>query len=240
MELLEIIDVAERLRLPASVVRFYRDRFILYVPCVRIGRRLHYPSEAIAVIAAIDHAVRAGASLDEIEQSLQERFPVTVITAQPIDPGQATARSTVALDALRDAMTELSATLQAEFGQVHEAVHRLASAEQVQALCTEIATLATNLASDDTRLDHASATLAAELRQELARLRQTLVDLLAEARTDRERWQALPASQAGGSAGSSDPFAPPFDAGTADADRRSRRVPRRLGQPLRANGSNLP
>ena len=79
MELLTIAEIAKRLELPESTVRYYRDRFSAYVPALGEGRNRRYRAEALEVLRFVAEAMRAGLPAEEVETALQARFPMTVV-----------------------------------------------------------------------------------------------------------------------------------------------------------------
>lgn len=85
MELLDLASLAAQSDIPLQAATGYRDRFMMFVPSVRIGRKLMHPVEAVDVLRSIQEWERAGRSSEEIEEKLIERMPVTVISAQAIE-----------------------------------------------------------------------------------------------------------------------------------------------------------
>lgn len=78
MELYTIAEIARRLQIPESTVRYYRDRYPEYVPSIGEGRNRRYPPEALEALRAIAETVRAGVPDDIIRDMLRQRFPITV------------------------------------------------------------------------------------------------------------------------------------------------------------------
>lgn len=78
MELLTISDIAKRLGLPESTVRYYRDRFPEYVPSVGDGRRRRYRPEAVDVLRFIADGLRNDRTATDIAEALSRMFPKTV------------------------------------------------------------------------------------------------------------------------------------------------------------------
>jgi len=77
-----IAEIARRLRIPESTIRYYRDRFPEFVPSVGQGRNRRYPQEAQEALRAIAEAMRSGVPEDIVRDMLRERFPVCVDTQQ--------------------------------------------------------------------------------------------------------------------------------------------------------------
>lgn len=73
---LTIAEIAKRLRLPESTVRYYRDHFAPYVPVVGEGRQRRYPAEALEVFRVIADGMRKNhGSATEVEETLSRMFP---------------------------------------------------------------------------------------------------------------------------------------------------------------------
>ena len=71
--LLTLSEVAQRLGLPETTVRYYRDRFAPYLPVVGEGRSRRYPPQAVERLRWIVEQLRAGSSLQEIEAQLRSQ-----------------------------------------------------------------------------------------------------------------------------------------------------------------------
>lgn len=231
MELLEIVDIAERLGLPVSTVRFYRDRFILYLPTVRIGRHLRYPPEAVEMIRAIDDAAKTGATLDEIEQALQWRYPVTVITSQPIASTPERAQERVHVPSVLEALATQQAALQEDFGAVRDAIADLASTQHVQSVRSELVSLAAALGQRESAQRHALRALAGQLRQDMDEIRRLLTHI--SGLLDDRRGQPAAATPRG----ESYPAVAETQGEAVAPNGRISRTPRRMGHPYRAGGT---
>jgi len=132
MELLTLPQLAEAAGIPHSAARYYRDRFILFVPSVRVGRTVLHPPEAVDVLTRINELAAGGLTVYEIEGVLEHAFPVTVVTSQSVSaevasPGpagavgelahiidQRGARVEIEVGAIRDQMAGSATTLQLE------------------------------------------------------------------------------------------------------------------------------
>jgi DNA-binding transcriptional MerR regulator len=231
MELLEIVDIAERLGLPVSTVRFYRDRFILYLPTVRIGRHLRYPPEAVEMIRAIDDAARTGATMDEIEQALQWRYPVTVITSQPIASTPERAQALAAVPSALEALATQQAALQEDIEAVRDALADLASMQHVQSVRAEMVSLSAALAQRESAQRHALRALAGQVRQDMDEIRRLLTHL--SGLLENQRGQPAPVSPSGASYAAA--AETPGEAVAPNG--RISRTPRRMGHPYRASGT---
>ena len=73
--LLTLKQVADKLRLPESTVRYYRDAFLDHIPSIGTGRRRRYPPAAVAVLRTVAEGYGAGRSHEAILGSLEGWAP---------------------------------------------------------------------------------------------------------------------------------------------------------------------
>ena len=125
--LLDLPHLAELAALPVSVVRYYRDRFILFVPSVRIGRVILHPPEAVDVMLAIRDLAASGKDARAIEAALDELYPVTVVNAQQVEPAGLPAGHAAALYAVASAFDERGARLESEIAELRKDVSAITS-----------------------------------------------------------------------------------------------------------------
>ncbi len=90
METLTIAEIASRLELPESTVRYYRDRFASYIPVVGKGRGRRYPTEAVEIFRTIAEGLRSGQTATLVDETLSRLYPRNIETAQT-ELAQATA-----------------------------------------------------------------------------------------------------------------------------------------------------
>jgi DNA-binding transcriptional MerR regulator len=166
MDLLDLPQLANRSGLPLSLARYYRDRFILFVPSIRFGRRLFHPLEAVDVLVAIrDHAA-SGLSADAIQSALEEIYPVTVVNAQELSgPAESAPGAFGAVRALAAAIDERSVRVELEVAMLREQI-----AASSQAQVAAIAELARPVEPQPAAPDHS---------EELRQLRGTIEELRA-------------------------------------------------------------
>lgn len=105
--LLTLSEVARRLGLPETTVRYYRDRFAPYLPSVGTGRSRRYPLQAVERLRWIVEQLRAGASVQEIEAQLRSTPDGQVAFSSTED-----ARLTESVDRLSQRIRELTESLQ--------------------------------------------------------------------------------------------------------------------------------
>jgi hypothetical protein len=114
MELLNLQQIAELAGIPISLARYYRDRFILFVPSVRLGRSILHPIEAVDVVRTINDLAGNGLPAHAIESALEEAFPVTVVNAQMVDSPGSGVGPPAAVRAFADAIDARGARLESE------------------------------------------------------------------------------------------------------------------------------
>jgi DNA-binding transcriptional MerR regulator len=76
-DLLTIKEIAGRLDLPESNIRYYRDKFEEYLPHVGQGRKRRYLPQALEVFTVIAENLRANTPSEEIAMELSRRYPKT-------------------------------------------------------------------------------------------------------------------------------------------------------------------
>lgn len=85
-ELLTLKQVAERLDLPESTLRKYRDAYVKHIPCVGSGRERKYREETVEVFKLIrDCRAELHLSWEDTEKELAKKF-ATVAEASGPDP----------------------------------------------------------------------------------------------------------------------------------------------------------
>lgn len=72
--LLTIREIARRLDLPESNIRYYRDKFEKYLPSVGSGRKKRFKPEAMEIFEAIVQGLNQNLSSSEIEAGLAGQF----------------------------------------------------------------------------------------------------------------------------------------------------------------------
>jgi len=76
-ELMTLKDIAQRLELPESTLRKYRDAYPQFIPYVGSGRERRYREDAVEVFRAIrDCRVEKHLSWEDTERDLLDHFPV--------------------------------------------------------------------------------------------------------------------------------------------------------------------
>jgi len=73
-------ELADRLELPESTVRYYRDAFLDHIPSVGTGRRRRYPPAALAVLRSIAEGYASGLPRTEVLRHIDGAAPA----AEPV------------------------------------------------------------------------------------------------------------------------------------------------------------
>lgn len=120
--LLTIKEIAKHLDVPESNVRYYRDKFLKYIPYVGKGRKRRYKPEALKIFEYIVNGMRKGKTSADIEHEIAGVFPVSVQDRAETETTQAQSKTTAmpgtetdllsaqtrALERIAEAMTKSS------------------------------------------------------------------------------------------------------------------------------------
>ena len=90
-KLLTVAEIAKELQIPESTVRYYRDRFLDYIPYVGEGRAKRYRLETLDVLRFIAEGFNRKLTATEIEEGLSR------MVARNIDVEEATAMTAAAV-----------------------------------------------------------------------------------------------------------------------------------------------
>jgi DNA-binding transcriptional MerR regulator len=77
-ELLTLQDIATKLQLPPSTVRYYRQQYREFMPEVKAGRYSKYQPEAVEIIKFIAAATTATKQQQEIKELLSAKFALNI------------------------------------------------------------------------------------------------------------------------------------------------------------------
>jgi len=77
-ELLTLQDIATKLQLPPSTVRYYRQQYREFMPEVKAGRYSKYQPEAVEIIKFIAAATTATKQQQEIKELLSAKYPLNI------------------------------------------------------------------------------------------------------------------------------------------------------------------
>ncbi len=78
MELLTLKQIAQRLNMPPSTVKYYRDKYADYMPGVKAGRYMKYEPEAIEIIQIIADGVKNNLQQQHINEQLSAKFALNI------------------------------------------------------------------------------------------------------------------------------------------------------------------
>lgn len=130
--LLTIREIAARLNLPESNVRYYRDRFEEYLPFVGAGRKRRYRPEALGVFEFIASELKRNSSSEQIAQALARLYPQNPMIDNPDDPSLSSSFPALAEGALTElvhtqarAMEQMSHALNAQRAHDKGAIEEL-------------------------------------------------------------------------------------------------------------------
>jgi len=210
MDMMTITQLAQQTDLAPPTVRRYLDDFILYVPSVRVDNTIGFPPEAVTVIRTIHGLTEQGHSHSEIISRLEATYPITVISAQPLDEGQSLPSAIPAIKSLlqtvdhrygalvheltrlrseMDAYAETSQLVHvpAELGQIRQVINMLARrvAEVTATANPEIAELRQDVAElralvEDRWVSDSSPEVLGSLKSEIALLKRQIAELQSE------------------------------------------------------------
>jgi DNA-binding transcriptional MerR regulator len=160
-----IAEIAARLKLSESTVRYYRDKFIEYVPAIGEGKKRRYRPEAFEALQFIADSLRSGKTAEETQQGLNLKFQreikIAAIAAAESQQVNLPAKFAEMIAVQAEAMKQIAYLLQKM--DVH--------IQEMGELKATIATQKANLDSRDKELTEAK-TVIAKARSELQKLLQ--------------------------------------------------------------------
>lgn len=86
MDFLTIKDISRELEVPESNLRYYRDRFEDFLPCVGQGRKRRYKNEALEVFRFIVQGFKQDKTTEQIAEELPKHFPRKLDVTQEDPP----------------------------------------------------------------------------------------------------------------------------------------------------------
>jgi DNA-binding transcriptional MerR regulator len=78
VDLLTLQEIAERLNMPPSTVRYYKDQYQEFMPSVKAGRYPKYEPEAVEIIRFIAAATTANQQQQDIKELLSAKFALNI------------------------------------------------------------------------------------------------------------------------------------------------------------------
>ena len=82
-DLLTLKEIARRLEVPESNIRYYRDKFSKYIPSVGEGRKMRYKPKAVEVFDYIARSMKDGKTSSEIDGEIGAMFPINAELQTP-------------------------------------------------------------------------------------------------------------------------------------------------------------
>jgi predicted nucleic acid-binding Zn-ribbon protein len=183
MDVMTLSQLVDQTAIDPQTLVTYRDRYLLYLPVIRVGQAVGFLPEAVDVIRHIHVQTNAGLDGDAIEADLAERYPVSVIASQPIASAEAKpGAGSMAVSPVSGLLQDVDHKYQAltnELSQIREDLGKTASEEralQIQQMITGVARTTNKhlepIASELAQIRQAVGVLAARVeRQHTATLR---------------------------------------------------------------------
>ena len=181
MDMMTLTQLAQHTDLAPPTIRRYLDDFILYVPSVRVDNTIGFPPEAAEVITMIHALAERGLSHSEILSTLDETYPITVISAQPLEEGQSLPSAIPAITSLLRAVDDRYGALVAEMTEIRSDVDSCILSGPLAHVPSELAQIRQVISMLAKRVADASTATDPEisaLRLELAELRAAVRDSL--------------------------------------------------------------
>ena len=184
MDMMTITQLAQQTDLAPPTIRRYLDDFILYVPSVRVDNTIGFPPEAVTVIETIHGLTERGHSHSEIVARLEETYPITVISSQPLAEGQSIPSSIPAITGLLQAVDDRYLALVREISQIRfdlDTYTETGPLAHVPAELGQIRQVISMLARRVAEVHAAGDPEIAELRQDVAELRALVQERMTSA-----------------------------------------------------------
>jgi DNA-binding transcriptional MerR regulator len=105
VDLLTLQEIAERLNMPPSTVRYYKNQYQEFMPGVKAGRFMKYEPEAIEIIKFIAAATAANQQQQDIKELLSAKFALNI---NDIEKGQSVATTAATATTTQQQQTEIT------------------------------------------------------------------------------------------------------------------------------------
>jgi DNA-binding transcriptional MerR regulator len=105
VELLTLQKIAERLNMPPSTVRYYKNQYHEFMPGVKAGRFMKYEPEAVEIIKFIAAATAATKQQQDIKELLSAKFALNI---EESEKGQSVAATAAAAATVQQQQTDIS------------------------------------------------------------------------------------------------------------------------------------
>lgn len=147
--LMTMAEIARQLKIPESTCRYYRDRFIDYIPSVGEGRNRRYQPEAAEVLRTVAECMNRNLTATETEEALSLKF-ARFIDIEP-EPQLTTAAAQQQRSA--DVLLALIAGQQQAIESIAATLEQLArQQDETEVIKQELSTLRRELEARDRRL----------------------------------------------------------------------------------------
>jgi DNA-binding transcriptional MerR regulator len=105
VDLLTLQEIAERLNMPPSTVRYYKDQYQEFMPSVKAGRYPKYEPEAVEIIRFIAAATTANQQQQDIKELLSAKFALNI---EENEKGQSVAATAATAATTQQQQTEIT------------------------------------------------------------------------------------------------------------------------------------
>jgi DNA-binding transcriptional MerR regulator len=105
VDLLTLQEIAERLNMPPSTVRYYKDQYQEFMPSVKAGRYPKYEPEAVEIIRFIAAATTANQQQQDIKELLSAKFALNI---EENEKGQSVATTTATAATTQQQQTDIT------------------------------------------------------------------------------------------------------------------------------------
>jgi DNA-binding transcriptional MerR regulator len=105
VDLLTLQEIAERLNMPPSTVRYYKDQYQEFMPSVKAGRYPKYEPEAVEIIKFIAAATTANQQQQDIKELLSAKFALNI---EENEKGQSVAATAATAATTQQQQTEIT------------------------------------------------------------------------------------------------------------------------------------
>lgn len=135
MELLSIADISKQLNIPQSNLRYYRDKYLDYIPYIGDGKKRRYKTEAIEVFRRIAILTAEGKTANDIAILLElentktidvkNEIATTTTTISQIDIFEILSKQQSQIDELKQSQIKMENQLNNHYKMVDERLRQL-------------------------------------------------------------------------------------------------------------------
>lgn len=185
-KLLTIAEIAKELNIPESTARYYRDRFLDYIPYVGKGRGKRYRPETIEILRFIAEGFNRNLTATDIEEGLSLMVARNIEIEQPTAMTAATAQQQ--LDP--SIIIELAGQFQKAMGQIANAMEVVAhQKEEIAELRKHVTELEEKQQEQNQYIENALKERDQKLVKAIREIQETRLQLVAaEQEKQKKRW----------------------------------------------------